>query len=296
MVLSYHAKPHIYVGEVHLLVEDLSRSIQFYQDMIGFQILSRSERLAVFTTDGQTPILTVEQPVGVLPKEPRKTGLYHFAILLPNRMELGKFLQHMIEKGYPLQGASDHDVSEAIYLADPDGNGIEVYRDRPDDTWVWEKNQVMMSTKPLDVNGVLAEARGASWSGLPADTVIGHIHLHVSELQKTQDFYNCLGFEVVLRYGSQALFISSGKYHHHIGLNTWNGVGVPAPSRNSVGIKYFTLIYPTQQERDKAIQHLLEMDVEVEEKQGFVVTRDPSGTAIHLLVKQNVRKKNSYME
>lgn len=176
--------------------------------------------------------------------------MYHFALLLPSRNDLARILRHFIQIRYPLQGASDHLVSEAIYLADPDGNGIEIYSDRPSAAWNWENGEVEMATVPLDAENLLAEGDGEAWTGLPSNTLMGHIHLHVSELQKTEEFYiQGLGFNIVNRYGRQALFISTGGYHHHIGLNTWNGVGAPAPLENSVGLKRFSLVLPNKETR-----------------------------------------------
>jgi catechol 2,3-dioxygenase len=283
--MEFHRPPHTFVGQVDLKVANLERSLAFYQNVIGFQILEQSTKKAILTADGRTPLLTIEQPENVIPKQPNRTGLYHFAILLPTRSDLAKVLLHFIRIGYPLQGGSDHLVSEALYLADPDGNGIEIYADRPSSSWNWNNGEVVMSTEPLDVENLLAEGRDGAWKGLPADTVIGHIHLHVSELQKTEHFYHeGLGFDVVNRYGRQALFISTGGYHHHIGLNTWNGVGIPAPSENSVGLKQFSLVLPSEEARNQIIDQLRKIDASVTEENGVYMTKDPSGNLIQLLV------------
>lgn len=283
--MNFHSKPHTYVGQVHLLVSDLERSITFYKEMIGFQVLEQTKNQAVLTADGTTPLLTIEQPEGVQPKQPRTTGLYHFALLLPNRKELAKVLLHLLQNRYPMQGASDHSVSEALYLADPDGNGIEIYRDRPADMWNWQDDQVFMDTRRLDVESLLAEAEGEAWTGLPKETVMGHIHLHVADLRATEEFYiQALGFDIVLRYGPQALFTSTGRYHHHIGLNVWNGVGAPAPKPNSVGMKYFTLLLPNEESRVATVARLQQLGAYVVEKNGIAITRDPSGNEVHLLV------------
>ncbi|HZG73830.1 MAG TPA: VOC family protein [Chondromyces sp.] len=155
---QFHSAPLTYVSHVHLKVEDLERSLQFYQQIIGFQLLERAEGKALLTVDGRTPLLTIEQPQNVQPKQPKTTGLYHFALLLPQRSDLARVLKHFIQIGYPLQGASDHHVSEAVYLADPDGNGIEIYRDRPSSEWKWNGSEVAMVTEPLDAMNLLAEA------------------------------------------------------------------------------------------------------------------------------------------
>ncbi|WP_078381716.1 VOC family protein [Sutcliffiella halmapala] len=280
---EFHQEPNVFVGEVVLKVEDLIRSITFYQEMIGFSILEQTGRKATLTADGKTPLLTIEQPTEVIQKQPRTTGLYHFALLLPSQADLGRVIQHLIDKRYPIQGASDHLVSEALYLADPDGNGIEIYADRPSTTWDWNNKEVVMSSEPLDIQNLLVKAQGVAFDGLPKATLMGHIHLHVSELEKTEEFYcKGLGFNLVNRYGRQALFISTGNYHHHIGLNTWNGQGAPRPAKDSVGLKSFTLIFPNEEARKIRIKQLESLKAIIVEENGFIFTEDPSGNRIRL--------------
>ncbi|SNT38914.1 catechol 2,3-dioxygenase [Bacillus sp. OK838] len=279
---NFHQKPVTFVGEVSINVLDLKNAITFYQDIIGLQVLKKTERQAVLTTDGKTPLLTLEQPADVIPKEGRKTGLYHFALLLPTRADLSIFLRHLLQTKYPF-GAADHEVSEALYITDPDGNGIEVYSDRPSTDWRWADGEVAMGTDPLDGNDLLEESSG-EWSALPPGTLMGHIHLHVSDLRKTEEFYmQGLGFTVVNRYGG-ALFTSTGGYHHHIGLNTWNGVGAPAPKENSVGLNWYTLVFADEDARNKVREQLKEIGAVVTEKEEFFSVTDPSGNEIHLVV------------
>ncbi|MCA1061231.1 VOC family protein [Rossellomorea aquimaris] len=280
--MNFHKGPHTFVGEVNLKVQDVSRSLSFYQEVIGFKILNQTEKKATLTSDGIQPLLSLEQPEHIMPKEHRTTGLYHFALLLPNRKELAKILAHMVRLNIRL-GSSDHLVSEALYLQDPDGNGIEIYRDRPSTDWTWNGDQVEMAVDPIDAQGLLAEAEGESWHGLPAGTVMGHIHLHLSDLKSTEEFYRKgLGFDVVSRFGNQALFISTGGYHHHIGLNTWNGVGAPRPTENSAGLNWFTLHFSTQEKLRATLQHLRSIGAPIEEQNGRYLTQDPSGNNIHL--------------
>lgn len=282
---TFHRKPNTFVKRVDLRVADFNRSLAFYQNVIGFQVLQQSERKAVLTADGQTGILTIEQPDDVIPKQNRTTGLYHFALLLPDRHELGKVFKHLLDIGYPLQGGSDHLVSEALYLADPDGNGIEIYADRPSESWHWSDGEVSMSTEPLNVESLLAEGKGEYWGKLPKNTIMGHIHLHVSDLRKSEEFYCAgLGFDIVCRYGNSALFISTGKYHHHIGLNTWNGVGAPKPPENSVGLIQFSLAFPDENVRESAVGRLKQLGYQVSEKNDHFYTIDPSGNQIQLVV------------
>ncbi|WP_191566008.1 VOC family protein [Metabacillus idriensis] len=282
--MEFHRHPHTFVGQVSIKVQDLKRALAFYQEVIGFQILNQTERSANLTADGKTALLSLEQPENVVPKQRNTTGLYHFALLLPKRSDLGRVLQHLINISYPI-GASDHYVSEALYLNDPDGNGIEIYADRKASEWTWQNGQVSMATEPLDAQSVLAEGKGEAWSVLPAETVMGHIHLHVSHLKNTEEFYEKgLGFQVVTRYGKQALFMSTGGYHHHIGLNTWAGEGAPAPEVNSVGLSKFTLVFPSEEARAKVIQQLTKIGAPVKEKNGEIITSDPSGNNIQLII------------
>lgn len=279
--MKFHQKPITFVGQVNLKVQNLSRSLTFYQEVIGFHILEQSDRSAKLTADGKTILINLHQPDHVIPKIGRTTGLYHFALLLPKRSDLANIVHHFIKMRVPI-GSADHLVSEALYLSDPDGNGIEIYTDRDPSLWQWQNGEVHMTVDPLNFQDLLSESIG-KWEGLPMDTVIGHIHLHVSELQKVETFYTKgLGFKVVNRFGSQALFLSDGNYHHHIGVNTWNGVGAPAPQRNSVGLDSFTLILNEENKRKDVIAQLQNIGASVTEENGSYVTIDPSGNRIKL--------------
>lgn len=280
--MNFHQPPKTYTGEVFLRVTDLDKLTNFYTDIIGFRILEKAENRVVLTADGKKPLLVLEQPAHILPKEPRRTGLYHFALLLPTRADLGKAIKHFSKNEVRL-GASDHLVSEALYLSDPDGNGIEIYRDRKPEEWTWQDGFVGMSTDPIDAQGVVMASGNEEWDGLPAGTVMGHVHLHVANLAETQSFYEALGFELVTPY-PQALFMSTGKYHHHIGMNTWNGVGAPRPSKESAGLEAYTLVYPDQATLDAAIEKIEGRGATVESKAGYFVTEDPSGNGIVLRV------------
>ncbi|MCA1055468.1 VOC family protein [Rossellomorea aquimaris] len=281
--MNFHQPPHAHVDHVTIKVGNLERSLDFYQRVIGFTVLERSERKARLTADGHRTLVTIEQPEDVSSKQPRTTGLYHFALLLPERADLGRILNHFVRLNIPL-GSSDHLVSEALYLNDPDANGIEIYWDKPASTWTWQDGQVKMAVDPIDAKAILAEGQGESWNGLPPQTKMGHIHLHAAELAETADFYTVgLGFEVVSRFGNQALFISTGGYHHHIGLNTWNGVGAPTPPVDSVGLRAFDIHFPSVEERSEAISRLASLGVEVHrELDGNMTTVDPSGNTIIL--------------
>ena len=241
MTTHFHKKPNLYTSHVQLKVSDLERSVEYYTAIIGFQVLNQTEDTAYLTVDGTSSLISlVEVRNAASPQG--FTGLYHFALLLPTRKDLGNIVQHFIQHNVRI-GAADHDVSEALYLNDPDGNGIEIYIDRPEQEWTWmHDGHVHMTTEQLDFQPILAEADD-NWIGLPAGTVMGHIHLSVSDLSKTEDFYtNVLDYQVVCRYGGQALFISTGNYHHHIGLNTWQSNGRPALPDHAAGLKSYTVV------------------------------------------------------
>ncbi|WP_028782368.1 VOC family protein [Thalassobacillus devorans] len=283
--MSFHRKPIMFVNHVNIKVQNLERSLHYYQEVIGFKVLEQTANKVKLAADGKTCILSIEQPENVIAKQRGTTGLYHFALLVPRRSDLANIVHHLIAKGIRI-GSSDHLVSEALYLNDPDGNGIEIYVDRDPSAWKWKNGEVAMTVDPLDFADLLQEGNSDEpWKGLPAGTVMGHIHLHVSHLQEAEEFYTKgLGFEVVNRFGDQALFISAGKYHHHIGLNTWAGVGAPEPSENSVGLDSFTIILPNEEYRENVIASLERIGASVTEERGMFITSDPSGNRIHLEV------------
>ncbi len=282
--MDFHHEPITFVGQVNLKVQNLERSLAFYREVIGFKVVEQTERTANLTADGKTVLLSIQQSSNIVPKQGNTTGLYHFALLLPKRSDLAGIVKRFREIGLRF-GSSDHLVSEALYLSDPDGNGIEIYIDRDPSEWDWVNGEVAMAVDPLNFADLLAGGKQQTWGGLPAGTVMGHIHLHVSELVKTEEFYiEGLGFEVVNRYGTQALFISDGNYHHHIGLNTWNGIGAPSPSPNSAGLESYTLMLSSEEKKNKIIAQLKNIGASVTEDNGLTVATDPSGNRIHLRV------------
>lgn len=283
--MRFHENPITFVGHVRVKVENLQRSIHFYQNVLGFDILEQTASKVKLTTDGKTSFLSLEQPVDVTPKQGRTTGLYHFAILLPDQTALANIVIHLVNEGVRF-GSSDHLVSEALYLHDPDGNEIEIYRDREPNEWKWRGDEVDMAVDPLDFEHLLTYATPENpWKKMPKETVMGHIHLHVAELKKTEEFYvKGLGMDVVNRFGAQALFLSYGKYHHHIGVNTWNGVGAPAPAQTSVGLESFTLIFDNDEARQQVLTNLNQIGAKVVEENNRIMTYDPSGIAIELAI------------
>lgn len=283
--MNFHQKPITYTDEVGLKVLDLEGMKKFYVETLGFQVISEEGNEVRLGTDGNS-LIRLTATEGLVPKRGRYAGLYHFAILLPNRKELGKILLHLHHQGIRV-GSSDHLVSEALYLSDPEGNGIEIYRDRDPEEWSWSNGEVAMTVDPIDAEGILREAGLANetWSGMPSGTLMGHVHLHVSNLPKAQNFYTeGLGLEVVTAMGGQALFLSDQKYHHHIGLNIWNGVGIPALPENEAGLNYYTLVFADEAKRSQIAERLRSLGAEVAEAAGYWETKDPAGITIRLAV------------
>lgn len=276
--------PDTTLGYVHLTVSDLKRSLDYYQNALGFNLHKRKNGIAHLGAGKQDILVLTEVPGATRPR--RASGLYHFATLVPSRLELAQSLKHIAETGTPVEGFADHLVSEAIYLSDPDGNGIEIYRDRPRSEWYDEQGNFKIATDPLDLDGVLAELENAatpSWRGLDPETKLGHMHLHVANLPQAESFYNgVLGFDLMARYGPMASFVSAGGYHHHIAFNTWAGVGVPPPPPGSVGLREFVVRLPNVEEMSRVIDRIQEAGLPIEETDEGVLVRDPSKNAIVL--------------
>lgn len=270
------------IGPVRLTVSDLDKLSQFYTDIIGFKLHRQEANVAYLGVDDEDLLILVEDISA--PRVRRTTGLYHFAILTPSRVALAHSLQRLIETKTVLQGFADHSVSEAIYLADPDGNGIEIYRDRPRQEWRYQNGVVQMSTDPIDIDGILAELDGGyQWEGLQSGTIIGHIHLHVNNLDLAYHFYcELLGFDEVLRYGPSALFISFDGYHHHIGLNTWAGEGAPPPPLGAQGLYDYGIHMPDEARLQAALARLQAENIQIEERETGYALRDNAQNGIFL--------------
>lgn len=278
--------PDTSIGFVTLTISDMNRSVAFYQRVLGFQVLKRTEHTTILGPSRNEPLLVLVEQVDAQPKPYSSTGLYHFAILVPTREDLARSLLNLAETRYPLSGASDHAVSEALYLSDPDENGIEIYRDRPRSEWTWRNRQVQMVTEPIDLEGLLAEAErdDRPFEGLKPQTRIGHMHLQVADLRQAEEFYHdILGFDVMQKFPG-ALFVSAGAYHHHIGLNTWNSRGALRPPANSAGLRYFTIALPDESELARVVSRLEAASVPFEPRAGNIALSDPWGNGILLTV------------
>jgi len=226
--------PHRITG-VKLVVHDLEGVSGFYRDVIGLAERERGSNHASLGTDETTLVELLHDP-SARRRSPREAGLFHTAFLLPARGDLGAWLSFASRRQVRLQGASDHLVSEAIYLADPEGNGIEIYADRPDGEWSWEGGKVRMTTDPLDAEGLVRSAAGRNWSGFPAGGQVGHVHLQVGAVSQAEAFYGeLLGFDVTCRYPGGSFF-GSGGYHHQLAANMWNSRGATARTEPSTGL------------------------------------------------------------
>lgn len=277
------------IGHAHLQVADLERALKFYQELVGFKTISRGNETAMLSATGQLPahiILSARTDAKLKP--PHTTGLFHNAIRFPNRRELARVFRRLIEHGWPFQGFADHMVSEALYLADPDGNGVELYTDRPRERWRRRNGMVEMATDPLDVDDLLHEVENDStpWNGVHAETDIGHIHLHVSDLQKAEAFYcGVLGFEVTQRSYPGALFIAAGGYHHHLGLNIWAGKGAPPPPPEAVGLREFSIMIADAATLEVLKMRLQSAKISFEEKSAAAIaTRDHDGNRLKIFL------------
>ncbi|HKP54605.1 MAG TPA: VOC family protein [Chloroflexia bacterium] len=281
--------PDTQLGIVALTVKDLARSRDFYQDVLGFEVLQEGKGEAMLGAGG-APLLSLHEEPDAGPAPTNVTGLtglYHFAILVPTRADLARSLLHLVESGYPLGGASDHLVSEALYLSDPDNNGIEIYRDRPRDQWPSKNGQLQMASDPLDLRALIAEAQADTrpWEGLAAGTRLGHMHLQVADIPQARDFYHgALGFDVIFdleRMG--ALFVSAGGYHHHLGLNTWHSRGGRPAPEGSAGLRYFTVHLPDEEALAQVLARLDAAGVPYQQESGGVVVDDPWRNSILLI-------------
>ena len=275
--------PGTSAGAVTLTVSNLERAEEFYTGKLGFQILFQDESTARLGTNGRELLKLVENPAAR--RASHTTGLFHFAIVMPSRVELARILRHYIQAGGRLQGAADHLVSEALYLADPEGNGIELYRDRPRQEWVRDGGGIRMATDPLDVEGLIAEIEepAAPWAGLPEGARMGHVHLRVADIPAAEHFYHdVLGFDITARFGDSASFFAAGDYHHHIATNIWGSAGSPPPPANAAGLREFIVTLPNRTELKRIAGRILAAGIPMEETADGILVRDPSGNLLRL--------------
>jgi catechol 2,3-dioxygenase len=271
------------LGRVALQVADLERSLAFYQEVLGTRVVTRGAGVAALGAErGETPLLELRERVGVAPVSRRGLlGLYHYAILLPDRAALGRLVGHLAELNV-YYGSANHLVSEAIYLTDPDGLGIEVYADRPRETWRRNDRELEMASDPLDVDDLIRAAAGERWSGMPPGTVIGHVHLYVADLDQAAAFYHQgLGFDKTVWTYPGALFLGAGGYHHHLGTNTWARGARPASDEDARLLEWEVLV-PTGKDAAAALESLVGTGVSVERVADGGTARDPWGTPVRV--------------
>jgi catechol 2,3-dioxygenase len=277
--------PGTNIGLVTLRVANLERSRRFYEGIMGFQPVEQTPGRAVLGGQDKQPLLELIEVPGAAPQPRRATGLYHVAILFPTRADLGREFLRLANAGWEI-GQGDHLVSEALYISDPDDNGLEVYQDRPRSTWQWANGTVKMATDPVDIRSLAEEgARDAEpWEVLPAGTRVGHIHLQIGNIQEAEHFYHTiLGFDVTAKMPT-ALFISAGGYHHHIGLNTWHSLGAKPTPTTSAGLQSYVIAIPTTEGLQQVKGRLVAHNVPFEEQEDLIRVNDPWSNEILLKV------------
>lgn len=280
---GYRLPAETHVGTVRLQVGDLDRSIEFYEGLLGFNLIDQTTDGALLGPHDSSVALIDLRSGANASSNGRRLGLYHFAILLPDRPALGRMLNHLLESGIE-PGASDHLVSEALYIKDPDGLGIEIYRDRPRSEWKAQGTEIIMATAPLDAASVLEAGADGRWDVMPPETTMGHVHLHVADLAKAKDFYHVgLGLDLMVASYQGALFLAAGGYHHHLGLNTWLGPLAKAPEPDEPRLMDWSLVLPSSQAVEAAVRSLSARGHSVQaDGIGGYLAADPWGTMMRL--------------
>jgi catechol 2,3-dioxygenase len=271
----------VHIGAVGMIVRDLDRLTAYYRDMLGLTVQKHTGELAILGVDGATLLELVRRP-DALPDDPREAGLYHTAFLMPTRADLARWILHAGKHRVPITGASDHDVSEAIYLDDPEGNGVEVYSDRPSEKWRRDGKLIFQKTEPLDIDAIVGEIdpKTAAYPNAPNGLRIGHIHLRVGNIDRAEEFYcGALGLDVTRRR-TGATFISSGGYHHHVAANVWHSNGASARNPKRAGLDWVALEINDQPTLGDLKQRLSAAGVPMEAIAGGFAAVDPWGTRI----------------
>ncbi len=272
------------LGAVRLQVTDLNRSLAYYQGILGLVLLHRDGGDASLgLAGGVRPLVHLhERGAGRAPGRGERLGLYHFALLVPDRAALGRLIAHLAVSGVQV-AAADHAVSEALYLWDPDGLGIEVYADRPRDEWRTIGRELFMTTERLDMRSLATAAGEEPWTGLPAGTVLGHMHLHVGDIAGAEAFYHrALGFDKMVWSYPGALFLSAGGYHHHLGTNNW-AANAPRRAENEPGLLEWEINVPTSDDAHAAVDSCARAGADVEHQRDTWTVRDPWGTTLRLV-------------
>jgi len=281
---TFASRTPLHIGAVGLVARDLDRLADFYRDLLGLTVIERTDRVARLGVSGLT-LLEIEHRPDAKPDNPAEAGLYHTAFLMPTRQDHARWILHIARNRVPITGASDHGVSEAFYLDDPEGNGIEVYNDRPHDRWVWERDQVVMQTKQLDVEAILRDIdpATASYLSAPEGLRIGHIHLRVGNVEQAEEFYRgVVGLDLTRRRGG-ATFMSSGGYHHHVGANIWHSDGAQRRDPSRAGLSWFSVECADGAAYDSVAARLKATHAPASTSGDGIETADPWGTRIHFV-------------
>ncbi len=270
-----------HAGAVHLQVSDLPRSLAYYEEVVGLRAHHVTDASAVLSTHADDePLVTLQTRPGVTGAHRGAFGLFHFALLLPERTALGRFAAHLASLDVRV-GMADHLVSEALYLWDPDGLGIEVYADRPRHAWQYRGAELVMTTDPLDIQDVMAAGAGEAWTGMPGGTTMGHVHLHVGSLKQAEAFYHrALGFDKTVWSYPGALFMSAGGYHHHLATNVWSAG--PAASPDEARLLEWELRVPSAADVEASARRLRDAGYREEETAAGAAVADPWGTRVRL--------------
>ncbi len=271
------------LGLAELEVSDLSRSVDFYREAVGLVALDRAAGRAELGGEGGTPVLRLVEKRGAAPKPPTAAGLFHVAVLLPERRDLARAFARLASNGL-LTGASDHLVSEALYLDDPDGLGVEIYADRPREKWPFENGRLKMASDRIDAAGLaaLAEAEGDPNAPAPAGTRLGHVHLQAGDLDRAGAFWlDTVGLDLVTTYPG-ALFMSAGGYHHHVAANVWSSRGAGAPPENTARLTHFEMLLPSEDDVAEAARRIEAAGVAVARRDGSALATDPWGSGVLL--------------
>lgn len=278
--------PDTHIGLVTLRVANLERSLAFYEGILGFKRIeegSGTQGAAILSAEDGQPLMALREVQGTPPQPRRSTGLYHVAILLPSRADLGRALMRMAQAGLEI-GQGDHLVSEALYISDPDENGLEIYRDRPRDTWQIDNGTVRMASDPIDLYALMDDGKNATWDTLPAGTTVGHIHLRVGDISQAEHFYHdVLGFDVMAQMPG-ALFLSAGGYHHHIGMNTWESRGTGPAPQNTAGLQSFVIALANREALVEVRTRLAANNIPIQEQGDNIIVADPWGNQVRLEV------------
>jgi catechol 2,3-dioxygenase len=279
-----HSTPTLMtIGTVTLTVNDLDQVNNFYRTAMGLQPVAISTASATLGAGGKT-LLELRRDSDAKRASPRDAGLFHTAFLLPSRADLARWTRHADEQRLVLQGASDHRVSEAIYLADPEGNGVEIYADRPRSSWKWTNSEVAMSTERLNVQDLLQSAGTTSWRGFPDGSIVGHVHLQVGAIEPAEEFYAALlGFDVTCHYPG-ATFYSSGGYHHHVATNIWNSRGASARPERTTGLTNVEILAADTNVLER-IRSRAPSDRVVASNSSSISLLDPWGTSVTVIVR-----------